>query len=533
MTVSEKLIIRYLGIDFGSSTTNFVGITVNGEVVILGNYETTYHGFATAMAEDSDKGYVYFEQAFDLNNVKLINNLKEGLYNASSPLSKERVSLFFERILDILTDDDMFNTPCDFSRLEAVCFGHPAYYSIGSTEQYIKTLTPILREVFKTKFGVRPRIENCPEPILAAMSYNYCSRTSSDYLEKINDNDVILVLDFGGHTMDMALLQASKKDGRISLKPYERSYSVDSGVIGMGKAITRMILDQIYMDRYYQSKWNKNAMIPYDPRVDEAKCRLFSGKVGEDGGTAPERCKYMTCNEQFTHFALHYSFDEQIPAIDKNGVIHIGLNEGERCIGIDTIFDAVASHIKKYLTAEEIGVADRSIAHILFTGGSSRMEPLRNHAKNALFEISKWRNNNVQSELMMDRPYEDSLAFRSNISDGSNARDIMLSSANAVAIGAALVAKDPALVEGSKKITGGAGVDCKKCRKETEKKLNKFKADVSLLKQKYQRQLMDSDTIRQDFKKLALDAIDCIDNADKKNKIRKRFDDVSNKESDI
>ena len=52
-----------------------------------------------------------------------------------------------------------------------------------------------------------------PEPILGASAYQYAHRNDG----KIREGDVVLVLDFGGYTLDIAVMKAVKGKNGVQL----------------------------------------------------------------------------------------------------------------------------------------------------------------------------------------------------------------------------------------------------------------------------------------------------------------------------
>ena len=507
--------IKCLGIDFGSSKTTIVGLTYDGELVIFGNSHTAAPSFLSAIGRFSDEeNYFFFEEAYQkskINNLgkrvhpELTDNLKEGLYNRiNGKISEENVTRYFTEIFKILKK----NGDYDFSALSNVCFGHPAYYAPGASKEYIEALKPILEMLLRDIFGVNPTIIEIPEPVLAATAYNYCYSETKEYKKRIKHNDVILVLDFGGHTMDISLMQANKSGDEITLSPYKKSCSIDSGTIEMGKAITRSICGEIYVDL-----WEKERRIPFDLNVEKAKCELFS----KNGPSNPSyRCLYKS-NPDIERFVLEYDCKRHHALDVAEKTVYVGMHKGERTINIENIFHSAINQIRRYVCSEEIDLPKNSISHILFTGGSSNIPQLREHVKSMLSEpkVNMWKDDN-RSEFIMDETVESARKITLTTGEYSSF-EASLSSANAVAIGAALVAtKPPRQIIAIHTNDSSLRKEIAELKKKNENLIRKGNETIAIWMENAG--LMDA---------LAAKAIQAIENPNVRNKLREEYMETS------
>ena len=517
-----SLKIKYLGIDFGSSKTTLAGITVDGRLVILGNPKTTAESFATVMGKTESGKYKFFESAYDSDVFKFYNAIKEDIYNGiDNNDAKHKAKLYFEKIFDTVGSAGGSKDP-DFSALECVCFGYPKYYQPSIVERYRDTFRKVVGEICEEKFGAKDvRIVSYNEPVLAAFAFGYCNANTKECKDRLKNGDIVLVLDFGGHTMDMVLLQAKSEAGEMRLLPYRHALSEETGIVEMGKSITRSIFDCIYWKELYNG-----ISLNIPKNIDDAKCDLFSGKVTGNGGTEPKRCKYDPIGGDFKHFSLHYDYEGK--AIDDNGVLHISMDKGNQSIELGRTIKSACEHIKRYLVSNETALPEHSVSHVLFTGGTSNIKQLRNEAKNAILGAGRWKNNDAESEFLMDRRLRGTLVLdKNNYSDD----EWVISSKNAVAIGAALAAKAPDKYKEAEIIKLDDG-DAKKLKKDIAKlkaEKDRIAQENAVLKSRLIITQSDKENLKTGLRDIVNVAMDNIKSDDAKRNIKDKRDDLMKK----
>ncbi|MBO5363456.1 MAG: hypothetical protein J6A46_03930, partial [Clostridia bacterium] len=363
----------------------------------------------------------FFDKAFTEQNSesdRLYNSLKEEIaLDKVSIEDEERVKSFFEEIAkEIKTKSllDTYEDEYDFSQIEKICFGYPAYIGEKATKKYCSLLKEVLRECFQP-IGENEKkdscVEACPEPILGANAYLYAHKDD----QKIKEGDMVLVLDFGGHTFDIALvkavivnkeLQFVQAQNCVSLKP-EEEYLYKN--VFVGKFITMDLCRKIYGED-----------APFDHGVDEKKRELFA----DDWNTGKRVCgttKFLV-NGGPKKYQLQYSVKE-----GDNGIVGF-VGDLPASIKMEKRFKDAVGLIDYYLSV----YGNVKISHVLFTGGTSRIKPLR---KNIINGIKHWlAEDSENGELLMDGTEKEVLCFP------TVTEQYALSSDNAVALGAALVA---------------------------------------------------------------------------------------------
>lgn len=254
---------RVLGVDFGSSKTSCIYGVDNGQKCMFPIMKGESYRWDTAVYEGSN-GTKYFSLAYgEAKNAKGDDNLKISLKEDIVDREigcKKRVKDFFEELLKkgtvhgektLSTELGVKDTSEVVRSLDEIVCGHPAYFHPNHLEDY--------RACMKEVFGAKVKL--IEEPVLAACYYhdqNY--QKNNDYKPEIEDK--ILVLDMGGYTMDVALLQIVEYVGKKTIKPI-RCGSYESTQVQMGKALTFNLAMQIYGEERY------------DSAIENAKCRLL------------------------------------------------------------------------------------------------------------------------------------------------------------------------------------------------------------------------------------------------------------------
>ncbi len=336
-----KYIVKHLGIDFGSSNT-VVTATLDGvKTPIVFNFKGSRLAFPTAILKDEGGE----AKIYDLVGTPVSNKMKEDFSagdRVAIGLVKEYFGLIKKRIEGAGDGIDSF----DFSRLEKICFGHPAYFKSDSVEKYCGNMTKILSEVFRID---RKKIHGAPEPELAAHAYHAVGSSKSCYGVRTNEN--VLVLDFGGYTLDIVLMTLDKG----GMKLVRGCGSVEASSISLGKEITLRLCEVLY---------NCDGA-PFDYGVDEAKCELF-GDDRYETNTVEKLYKYNLDGKKYT-----LSYRERLG--DEYSACFTG--SSSKSIEIEKIFSRLATYVQAFLQGS--GVRGEEISHVLFTGGTARMAPLR------------------------------------------------------------------------------------------------------------------------------------------------------------
>ncbi len=424
-----KTYIKYLGIDFGSSSVSIVGYEdKDTEPILFYDPEMKDTWFATAMTSDAQ---TFFQRSFTENDV--LDSLKEDIIDGKNPANVKR---FMEELLSTISQCQDSSTSYDFSCLERICFGFPTY-TPTCTKAYCEKVTEIILEACTKVFNKADvQIMCLPEPELAARAYNEAHKKLDSYKNSVSDGDLILILDLGGYTLDMAILKANKDlEDNVRVRPLTNSESIESErmQISMGKRITRDICFQIYKD-------STGGFCPtFDYGIEEQKCKFFS--QGEKD-TKPTRLKVtskMLPNTSFTKFVL--TKDQRGNSLtNTNGdnTITVGIYSSidGRTIDIGRSYvycgDLINNYISINLHNNRFG--SKKISHVIFTGGTSRIDELRETIKNKLCS-----NEFVDSDVKM-LLVDDSDKNALKLKRANDAEYEKLSSSNVVALGAAAVA---------------------------------------------------------------------------------------------
>lgn len=479
--INKTVSIKALGIDFGSSKTTLVGFSDDNVPIILGYREHSRPSFSSVAAKSKREpgSYLFFKDAeiCDSNNYRIVD-LKEGLYNDDTRKEREElVSRFFKEIFEGINyskGEYKNREQYDFSKLKSVVIGHPAYCDTGVSESYVASIIPMIRDIISTKFAVYHDIDIAayPEPVLAAIAYHERRKNAKEYKRAVKENDIVLVLDFGGHTMDIALMQARKNeiDNSIKLVQYRRSSSYFDGAVGMGKNVTRLLRDLIYQEKHRDER-------PFDYLIDEAKCKVLSGKERMVEGT----CLYSDKDAMIKKYVIKY--DHELEDDDLKGdTLHVGMRSNSNArntVKIESIYENVVGRIKNYIGAPEIGLRRECVSHVMFTGGASNIPQLREHIKAMLLNEGFWKNSGEQSVFVMDETC-DVPHFEINYRSARD-EDLRFSSSNAVALGAALAAKNPELADSIGKFTSDTNE--REIRK-LEDKIRELEAEIKSLEKK-------------------------------------------------
>lgn len=438
---TRKRSIKYLGIDFGSSTVSVVGYEdKNTKPIIFSDPSNSRTWFDTAMTKD---GQYFFHNAFingytqDLN---VLDSLKENLVTANPvESSKENALLFMKNLLQTISRE------CDFSQLEKICFGYPTYTIPHKQECYYLNFKEIIKKACEDVLqmsNIQDESIICnPEPILAATAYNEAHKDLPDYKAKIKSGELVLVVDLGGYTLDMAIVEArTDKDRSLYFYPIVASESIEAGSIRatdiiMGKRITREICDCIY-------KNSDLSNIPtYVDDVDKKKCEFFQNNETESEGVLKMKFDISQpgSSNKTTISGFVLCKETQNDDFIAGNKIKVGLyGTGMHNINLKAKFNSCARYILDYVlynysqNAKALG--NKKISHILFTGGTSNISTLRETIKSVLGQHIQNENPN-EVELLVDNPMDNALKL-SRPQNGN----VSLSSKNVVALGAAIYA---------------------------------------------------------------------------------------------
>lgn len=396
--------VKYLGIDFGSSNTVVTALIEGVRDPVVFTYTAARAAFPTAVCRKTTAPEIRLYDGEKRKPDEAIEStIKENFSRSNNRRYVDYVKQYFELIKSRITVAERApdGTPLvvyDFSEVEKIYFGHPAYFKNDDVEAYRSNMTAILSEVF----GVDKRkIHGAPEPELAAHAYHKVGSGKRGYAVK--DRETVLVLDFGGYTLDVVLM---KNDG--GMKQVRGCGSVEADNICLGKEITLRLCEALYGED-----------APFDYGIDEAKCELFAN--GSYRTEVIER-PYMYANERYR---IKYEDNSSAP----HSACFVGHSSGS--IGVDGIFSRLATYIQAFLQGSGIGA--EQINHVLFTGGTARMSPLR--------EVVMDRVCGNASELMIDS--EQTKAFGEIFLEWKNPekRKYPLSSELAVSYGALLAAQ--------------------------------------------------------------------------------------------
>ena len=378
--------VKSIGVDFGSSTTCVMARVERekeSKLVCFG-----YQGrnvFDTLIGTKTTGQVVYFSDALFAKpqEIDSINgSIKEG-----SLSQRESVKAFFSHLFDELAKQKEY----DFSTAERICFGHPAYYSDAEVTEYCELMEEALLSTLWATKRSKPEVIAYPEPYLAAKAFVDQSG------EEIESDKNLLVLDMGGFTFDMAMLcvKSSRQGVARPVQCTKCESFKTTEELPMGKGLTRALQKHVY------GRDEKRL----DPNVEEAKCNLFAsgnwesvrvtGKKKYDGGD--------------------FSFGYEDIRIRMKGIVN-------------ALFDILNSQLKIAKGQQAI----EAVEYVLFTGGASRMAPLRN----AVLDSVKAVYGSRPTELLMDRQKATPAVHAVSLNW------VPLSSETAVALGACLMAKE-------------------------------------------------------------------------------------------
>ena len=456
--------IKYIGVDFGSSNTEIAGVDAEGNVFVI-PYDNYNEGFDSVMSIDHLTNEKLFFREAKKNAKKTddyLDRLKEELLGGCEEDSINHVKEFFEQIAarvrsnksgsSFRRDSDTF----DFSEIESICFGHPAYYTPHIQDRYCEQMVDILSKTF----GVKKRnISYLPEPVLAGTAYQYITKPAA-----IQDGDVILVLDFGGHTMDLVLLQAkdmknAKGETRRNLVQYAIPGSFYECVL-MGKDITQKMCRYIYQSN----------LAPFDNNVEETKCKFFElyEKNGDQAVISAQLSYTGSGNRQKFQIMSKSVLEEN----ESGDTVYIGVFKGPICISLNNTISQIVEVVSGYLADADI--ENLQIRHVLYTGGTSRIKVLRENVSEGL--RNRWTSEQKFSEFVMDKKR----SATGEVAVAYSAEKKHLSSANAVAVGAALAAAG--LV-----CCGESSMDHKKTKRATDAEVLKLQGEKELLAKQVER----------------------------------------------
>ena len=262
------LIMTQLGLDFGSSATTVAGFAkgIPDPIVFTPKDKTCFFS-ALAKRTDADE-YVFFDKAFEkLPGYKFHGEFKENITTESTFVYRYLKEVF-TAVRDMKSNDRSERSgrvkdasDFDFSQLETVCYGYPEYADNENKIDYCNKMNEILPIVLQEVFGKNDiKIISNGEPQLASLAY--CSERKKKNDLKFNTDDTMLVLDFGGHTLDIALVKIAKNG---MLKPIKCKSSQIMRSLGTGKTINSLISLQV-------------DALPYDKGIEDAKRHLFNNK---------------------------------------------------------------------------------------------------------------------------------------------------------------------------------------------------------------------------------------------------------------
>ena len=436
--------IKYLGIDFGSSATTLVGIADSGKAYLLEDTVTGKPSFASAVAV-SATGKLYF------CHEALVKSHEDGVFLEATPKEdllskadiencKRRVLAFFDAVLDRAEGKATGFPLYDLSTVEAVCFGHPSYYRRCDTEDYNTVISDLLTSAFSERYRSRPAIIPAAEPLLAAIAYgDVCG------IDAIRDEGLLLVVDCGGHTIDLSLVRAvhecTSESGDLSKKRLcliaaapPASINENNTLAPLGKQMTMEIADTILEKGEVTDEVGVELL--YDYKVEEAKCRFFNSYPARAVGEvfSPAFAPTLKCR-------LTWGASTPI-----GGVLDVDLPTD---MAAEVRFDTFASHVRTYMKdLERYGVISdqQKLFGILFAGGASRMSPLRESVKKGASHWLRYENGRVATAFL---EVEHPTSTTAPLTTSADAAPLGVE--NAVGYGAALVAGSEVLRQDVKK----------------------------------------------------------------------------------
>lgn len=434
--------IKYLGIDFGSSSVSVVGYKNAEEKPIIFYDKKSDKFFATAILSNtsnpSDKR-AYFQNAYTQPNGIVLNTLKEDIVQNKN---MNYIQAYMNMLFKTISECEIENQKYDFSRLEKICLGYPTYINQDNQKAYREHLNAVISKACQQCFGTSTdlKILFAPEPTLAAMAYNEVNKNAPDYKGNVKSGDLILVLDLGGYTLDMAILEAieSAEDRSIRIRQFADPVSIESEDynIKMGKKITEEICTQIYKDGVVLDANGKKISPPkFDINVENQKKEYFDKK--QDTQSQLLKLAFTFNKQQITKFRLLKK--HQKISTTETDTVCVGIEESVdgRTINIIQNFQNCADYIKFYIGIHNNKFRNRQISHIIFTGGTSNIEQLRTTIKNHL-ECNTLVTNNVHIWFVDENKNRKD---RQDIQDANyRPQYVNLSSENIVALGAAVYA---------------------------------------------------------------------------------------------
>ena len=396
--------IKSIGIDFGSSNT-VVSAIVEGEMrpVVFKNPKTASECFESVMSV-ADGERKYFQSAMTDVSGKRYDTLKEKILDCNGAENAEH---YLRALFSAITDSEQFKRRgYDLSRLNEVVFGYPAYYEPHAVKAYCDILTGIISGIF----GKRQLKINCyPEPMLAATAYSFANGSDSAYKHVLADGSRMLILDFGGHTLDLSVARFVK-NGNSVIPMTECDSGSISQFVRMGKSLTKDICASAYDTDHPK----------FDFELEQAKCKLFKDGEGYREASVEGLLKYKA-DSGASRFKMIYG-KTLGPAVE-NGCVRIGLCNPD--IGIERQYESFVSCICGYLSNNK--VEEHSLNCVLFTGGASKIVPMR---EAVISGISQY--------LVRGAAVKTVDECGSAVAEYYDGGSVILSSSNAVALGAAL-----------------------------------------------------------------------------------------------
>ena len=434
--------IQYLGIDFGSCSTAFIGISVdeNGLHTFhqLCDPKTDAPCFDTLLYRDEDGTVVIGAEARARRGQgRLYHSPKETVLKSENEgEGREVVRLYLEAIFNAL------RAKYSFRKLKAVCFGHPNYHQAQTTADYNKTVTEALEAIFADACDGRPVITPATEPLLAAISY-----VQTDTAFGGDEGYPFLVVDCGGHTIDFSFAKVTERNGNevtLAAPSTPQSFSGDE-CPAVGMYITKVICRKI-------GKVENLPTFTYADTVEAAKRHFFSEVATQDYRKNTALSVRIAPNEPIFGgtYTLKYKREDGDDPISTVSLIDD--------FKIHLFFEQAGKFAKDYLdlwckTVESIP------SRILFVGGASRMAPLcteivkniREGLLQLILDCAKTESERAEADRRVRGLSYSTIdgMKRTEVAPGR----IALTPENAVAYGAALVAWKPLLYDANAEIT--------------------------------------------------------------------------------
>ena len=449
------LIIKQLGLDFGSSATTVVGFAegIPDPIVFTPRDKTCFFS-ALAKRTDADE-YVFFDKAFEnLPGYKFHGEFKENITTESTFVYRYLKEVFTE-VRDMKSNDGSERSSqvrgasdFDFSQLETVCYGYPEYADNENKIDYCNKMNEILPTVLKEVFGKNDiKIISHGEPQLASLAY-YCERRKKSDMN-FNADDTMLVLDFGGHTLDIALVKIAREG---MLKPIKCKSSQIMRSLGTGKTINSLISLQV-------------EALPYDKGIEDAKRHLFNNKPnsGSERLFPLKYSRYDEDLEKYVDRSVLLTYNERGKYIFVSEIVD-GVTTMDGKANISIVYNEACIFIEQFLKGA--GICPHSIKHLLFTGGTTRIQYLREEILNTIGEWLRSDCNVIQTDQFggnSDFVFYDPLTLLYTLPyisfTGLPDKEYKISSENVVALGAALYALDPELLEAGDNSGGNRPID--------------------------------------------------------------------------